>query len=177
VFLVLDVSASMGEEHRKLAKSFFFWAVQGLRRQYRHLEVVFIAHTTEAWEFAEEEFFRVTGSGGTFMSTALTLMRGIVDTRYSPSQYNLYLFYASDGENSPSDSGAADAALKGLLDDLQFCGFLEVGSSGEGGPSSDVGKLFLQLAGDGHPTAAYRAAKADDIWGAVRHFFGQQQAA
>ena len=71
VFLVLDVSASMGEEHRKLAKSFFFWAVQGLRRQYRQLEVVFIAHTTEAWEFAEEEFFRVTGSGGTFMSTAL----------------------------------------------------------------------------------------------------------
>jgi hypothetical protein len=52
-----------------------------------------------------------------------------------------------------------------------------VGSGGEGGPSSDIGKLFLQLAADGQPTAAYRAAKADDIWGAVRHFFGQQQAA
>jgi hypothetical protein len=167
----------MGEEHRRLAKSFFFWAVQGLRRQYRHLEVVFIAHTTEAWEFAEEEFFRVTGSGGTFMSSALTLTRSIADERYSPSQYNLYLFYASDGENSPSDSAATDVALKGLLGDLQYCGFLEVGSSGEGGPSSDIGKLFLLLAADGHPTAAYRAAKADDIWGAVRHFFGQQQAA
>jgi uncharacterized sporulation protein YeaH/YhbH (DUF444 family) len=177
VFLVLDVSASMGEEHRRLAKSFFFWAVQGLRRQYRHLEVVFIAHTTEAWEFAEEEFFRVTGSGGTFMSSALTLARSIADERYSPSQYNVYLFYASDGENSPSDSAATDAELKGLLGDLRYCGFLEVGSSGEGGPSSDIGKLFLQLAADGHPTAAYRAAKADDIWGAVRHFFGQQQAA
>ena len=177
VFLVLDVSASMGEEHRRLAKSFFFWAVQGLRRQYRHLEVVFIAHTTEAWEFAEEEFFRVTGSGGTFMSTALTLTRGIADERYSPAHYNLYMFYASDGENSPSDSAATDVALKGLLDDLQYCGFLEVGSSGEGGPSSDIGKLFLQLAADGRRTAAYRAAKSDDIWGAVRHFFGQQQAA
>jgi uncharacterized protein len=177
VFLVLDVSASMGEEHRRLAKSFFFWAVQGLRRQYRHLEVVFIAHTTEAWEFAEEEFFRVTGSGGTFMSTALTLTRGVADERYSPAHYNLYLFYASDGENSPSDSAATDVALKGLLDDLQYCGFLEVGSSGEGGPSSDIGKLFLQLAADGRRTGAYRAAKGDDIWGAVRHFFGQQQAA
>ena len=177
VFLVLDVSASMGEEHRRLAKSFFFWAVQGLRRQYRHLEVVFIAHTTEAWEFAEEEFFRVTGSGGTFMSTALTLTRGVADERYSPAHYNLYLFYASDGENSPSDSAATDVALKGLLDDLQYCGFLEVGSSGEGGPSSDIGKLFLQLAADGRRTGAYRAAKSDDIWGAVRHFFGQQQAA
>jgi len=177
VFLVLDVSASMGEEHRRLAKSFFFWAVQGLRRQYRHLEVVFIAHTTEAWEFAEEEFFRVTGSGGTFMSSALTLARSIAEERYSPAQYNLYLFYASDGENSPSDSAATDSALKNLLGDLQYCGFLEVGSSGEGGPSSDIGKLFLQLAADGRPTAAYRAAKPDDIWGAVRHFFGQQQAA
>ena len=63
MFLVLDVSASMGEEHRKLAKTFFFWAVQGLRRQYRQLEIVFVAHTTEAWEFAEEEFFRVDGLG------------------------------------------------------------------------------------------------------------------
>jgi uncharacterized sporulation protein YeaH/YhbH (DUF444 family) len=176
VFLVLDVSASMGEEHRKLAKSFFFWAVQGLRRQYRHLEVVFIAHTTEAWEFAEEEFFRVTGSGGTFMSSALTLTSGIVQERFSPSQYNLYFFYASDGENSPSDAAATDTALKELLGNLQFCGFLEVGSGGEGGPSSDIGRLFLQLAGDGRPAAAYRAAKSDDIWGAVRHFFGREQA-
>jgi uncharacterized protein len=177
VFLVLDVSASMGEEHRKLAKTFFFWAVQGLRRQYRHLEVVFLAHTTEAWEFPEEEFFQVTGSGGTFMSSALTLGRSIVDQRFSPSQYNLYLFYASDGENSPSDRAATDTALQGLLPDLRYCGFLEVGSSGEGGPSSDIGKLFLQLAADGQRTAAYRAAKSDDIWGAVRHFFGQEQAA
>jgi uncharacterized sporulation protein YeaH/YhbH (DUF444 family) len=174
---VLDVSASMSEEHRKLAKTFFFWAVQGLRRQYRHLEVVFVAHTTEAWEFAEEEFFRVTGSGGTFMSSALTLVRGIADARFSPAQYNLYVFYASDGENSPSDRAATDTALKELMPDLRYCGFLEVGSGGEGGPSSDVGRLFLQLAADGARVAAYRAAKTDDIWGAVRHFFGQEQAA
>jgi len=110
-------------------------------------------------------------------SSSSALARSVADERYSPSQYNLYLFYASDGENSPSDSAATDVALKELLGDLQYCGFLEVGSGGEGGPSSDIGKLFLQLAADGQPTAAYRAAKADDIWGAVRHFFGQQQAA
>ncbi len=177
VFLVLDVSASMGEEHRKLAKTFFFWAIQGLRRQYRQLDIVFVAHTTEAWEFAEEEFFRVTGSGGTFMSSALDTVRGIVDSRFSPSQYNLYMFYASDGENSPSDRAATETGLQNLLGDLRYCGFLEVGSSGEGGPSSEIGKLFMQHAADGRPAAAYRAATADDIWGAVRHFFGQQQAA
>jgi uncharacterized sporulation protein YeaH/YhbH (DUF444 family) len=175
VFLVLDVSASMSEQCRKLAKSFFFWAIQGLRRQYRQLEIVFVAHTTQAWEFPEQEFFQVTGSGGTFMSSALSLVREIVDARFSPAQYNLYVFYASDGENSPSDREATESGLGGLLGDLQYAGFLEVGSSDGPKPSSDIGQLFLRLAGEGQPVGAYRAAKSDDIWAAVRHFFGREQ--
>ena len=69
VFFMLDVSGSMSDRDRKLAKTFFFWVVQGLRRQYRSLETVFVAHTTEAWEFNEQEFFQVSGSGGTVAST------------------------------------------------------------------------------------------------------------
>ncbi len=60
VFFMLDVSGSMSDRDRKLAKTFFFWVVQGLRREYRSLETVFVAHTTEAWEFNEPEFFQVT---------------------------------------------------------------------------------------------------------------------
>ena len=71
VILLLDVSGSMGERERQISKTFFFWAIQGLRRQYRHLELVFVAHTSEAWEFQEEEFFRVTGTGGTVASAGL----------------------------------------------------------------------------------------------------------
>ena len=59
VFFMLDVSGSMSDRDRKLAKTFFFWVVQGLRREYRSLETVFVAHTTEAWEFNEAEFFQV----------------------------------------------------------------------------------------------------------------------
>jgi uncharacterized sporulation protein YeaH/YhbH (DUF444 family) len=70
VYFAMDVSSSMTEHDRKLAKTFFFWVVQGLRRQYTHLEAVFVAHTVEAWEFAEAEFFQVSGSGGTVASTA-----------------------------------------------------------------------------------------------------------
>jgi uncharacterized sporulation protein YeaH/YhbH (DUF444 family) len=176
VFLVLDVSASMDEQCRRLSKSFFFWAVQGLRRQYRHLEIVFVAHTTQAWEFAEEEFFKVTGSGGTFTSTALGKVREIIDARFSPAQHNLYLFYASDGENSPSDRDSTQAGLQALLADLQYAGFLEVGSAGPA-PTSDIGQLFLRLARDGRPVGAFRASKLDDIWAAVRHFFGREQTA
>ena len=178
VFLVLDVSASMGEDSRKLAKTFFFWAVQGLRRQYRQLEIVFVAHTTEAWEFDEDEFFKVTGSGGTFMSAALTKVSEIVGERYSPSQWNTYFFYASDGENSPSDTAATQSGLDAVLNDMRYAGFLEVGSSGGGStPGSDIGKLFLKLAADGRPVGAFRAGGTDDVWAAVRHFFGREQQA
>ena len=103
VFFMLDVSGSMCERDRKLAKSFFFWAVQGLRRRVpASLEMVFVAHTTEAWEFAEPEFFQVSGlRRHRCMSTALTKVREIIDERYSPAACNIYLFYASDGDNSP----------------------------------------------------------------------------
>src|SRR5690606_11553004 len=63
VALVLDVSGSMDADRRKQAKSFFFWVVQGLRRQYGNtLEIIFIAHTDQAWEFTEEQFFQVTAT-------------------------------------------------------------------------------------------------------------------
>ena len=71
VFFMLDVSGSMSDRDRKLAKTFFFWVVQGLRREYRSLETVFVAHTTEAWEFNEPEFFQVSGTGGTVASAGL----------------------------------------------------------------------------------------------------------
>jgi uncharacterized sporulation protein YeaH/YhbH (DUF444 family) len=77
VFLLLDVSGSMTERDRQLAKTFFFWVVAGLRREYRHLDTVFVAHTTEAWEFNEADFFKVTGSGGTVTSTGFAKVREI----------------------------------------------------------------------------------------------------
>src|SRR5690606_6626113 len=97
VFFLLDVSGSMSERDRKLAKTVFFWVVQGLRREYRSLETVFVAHTTDAWEFTEPDFFKVAGTGGTVASTGFAKVREIIDARFSPSRHNIYLFYASDG--------------------------------------------------------------------------------
>ena len=146
VILLLDVSGSMGERERQISKTFFFWAIQGLRRQYRHLDLVFVAHTSEAWEFQEEEFFRVTGTGGTVASAGLKKVREIIDARYSPSQYNVYLFYASDGENFPSDQPQAQAALEDLAGDCNYAGFLEVAPLAGAAPDSEIGKLFVDLA-------------------------------
>ncbi len=70
MFFAMDVSGSMSVRDRQLAKTFFFWVVQGLRRQYKYLEPVFVAHTVDAWEFQEQEFFQVAGTGGTVASSA-----------------------------------------------------------------------------------------------------------
>jgi hypothetical protein len=171
VVLLLDVSGSMGERERQISKTFFFWAIQGLRRQYRHLDLVFVAHTSDAWEFQEEEFFRVTGSGGTVASAGLKKVREVIDARFSPSQYNVYLFYASDGENFPSDQSPALAALEDLSTICNFAGFLEVAPLAGATPDSEIGKLFLDLAAQDKHVSAYRASSTDDIWGAVKHFF------
>jgi uncharacterized protein len=171
VILLLDVSGSMGERERQISKTFFFWAIQGLRRQYRQLDLVFVAHTSEAWEFEEEEFFRVSGTGGTVASAGLKKVREIIDERFSPSQYNVYLFYASDGENFPSDQPQAMTALEDLAKDCNYSGFLEVAPLAGTLPDSEIGKLFLDLARRDGKVGAFRANGTDDIWNAVRHFF------
>jgi len=174
VLLLLDVSGSMGERERQIAKTFFFWAIQGLRRQYRHLDLVFVAHTSEAWEFQEEEFFHVSGTGGTVASTGLRKVREIIDDRFSPAQYNVYLFYASDGENFPSDQPQAQEALEDLAVDCNYAGFLEIAPLAGNVPDSELGQLFNQLAEQDNHVGAYRVSSTDEIWDAVRHFFGQQ---
>jgi uncharacterized protein len=174
VFFLMDVSGSMSDGDRQLAKSFFFWAVQGLRRQYRHLDTVFVAHTTEAWEFNEQEFFQVSGNGGTVTSTGLAKVREIIDARFDPSRYNVYLFYASDGDNTPSDHADADRALAELAALASYLGYLEVSVTSQRRLNTECGHLFKALADGGKPAASFAVSRSEDIWDAVRHFFQHQ---
>jgi uncharacterized protein len=177
VFFMLDVSGSMSDRDRKLAKTFFFWVVQGLRRQYRSLETVFVAHTTEAWEFNEPEFFQVSGTGGTVASTGLLKVREIIDARYNPGRCNIYLFYASDGDNSVSDAAEARSALASIAADTCFTGYVEVSSGLSRQLATETGKLWGELAGAGVAAGSYALADFDDVWGAVRHFFSAETTA
>src|ERR1700757_1924033 len=174
VFFLLDVSGSMSDRDRKLAKTFFFWVVQGLRRQYRSLETVFVAHTTEAWEFNEPDFFQVSGTGGTVASSGLAQVREIIDARYNPGRCNLYLFYASDGDNSVSDAAEARAALASVAADACFTGYVEVSSGLSRQLATETGKLFAELSGAGCAAGSYALNDFDDVWGAVRHFFSAE---
>lgn len=177
VFFLLDVSGSMSDRDRKLAKTFFFWVVQGLRREYRSLETVFVAHTTEAWEFSEPEFFQVTGTGGTVASTGLNKVREIIDERYSPSRHNIYLFYASDGDNSVGDHAEAHGALADIAQKACYSGYVEVASGLSRQLATETGRLFAEIASQGQPAGSYVINDFDDVWGAVRHFFTAEQRA
>lgn len=177
VFFLLDVSGSMSDRDRKLAKTFFFWVVQGLRREYRSLETVFVAHTTEAWEFTENDFFQVAGTGGTVASTGLGKVREIIDARFSPSRHNIYLFYASDGDNSVSDRAEARELLHGLAQDACYSGYVEVGSAPARRLSTETGRLWAEAAASGHAAGSFAIDDFDSIWDAVRHFFTAEQKA
>ncbi|MDB5754680.1 MAG: hypothetical protein JWR56_1108, partial [Massilia sp.] len=118
VFFVIDVSASMTHAERRLAKSFFFFALQGIRRKYAKVGTRFIAHTTRAWEFTEADFFHVSGSGGTIASSAFRLTLDLVRGELDAAHDNIYMFYASDGENFTEDRAAANLALLELAGTL-----------------------------------------------------------
>lgn len=177
VFFLLDVSGSMSDRDRKLAKNFFFWVVQGLRRQYRSLDTVFVAHTTEAWEFTESEFFQVSGTGGTVASTGLTKVREIIDERFNPGRCNIYLFYASDGDNAVSDQADSRDLLAGIAQDAAYCGYVEVSSGLSRQLATETGRLFAEMTTAGLAAGSYALNDDDDIWGAVRHFFTAEQKA
>lgn len=174
VFFAMDVSSSMTERDRKLAKTFFFWVVQGLRRQYTHIAPVFIAHTIEAWEFAEAEFFQVTGSGGTVASSAFRKISEIAAQRYDPGRFNVYVFYASDGANFRHDRETAQAALADLGEIVNFIGYVETASAAQQALSSETSMLFEQLEADIGTAGRYGLSTPESVWDAIRGFFSQQ---
>lgn len=174
VMFALDVSGSMGETERQLAKTFFFFALQGIRRQYPRVETAFLAHTVNAWEFSEEEFFRTSGTGGTAASSAFNLGFELLHSRYDPARYNGYLFYASDGENSTEDREHAAAALRKLAPELNYLGYVEIRPSHGGSSATEMSSILTEQQHDHPAIGVAQVTGQEDVWIALRRFFQQQ---
>jgi sporulation protein YhbH len=174
VFFVIDVSASMTQIERKLAKSFFFFALQGIRRKYNKVETRFIAHTTHAWEFSESEFFQVSGIGGTIASSAFRLTLDIVKNEMNAAASNIYLFYASDGENFTEDRAAATQSLVELAGMLNYIGYIETLPGVPRSLETEMRRLCNELERRGLPVGSSVLAGSDDVWRALRKFFSDQ---
>jgi uncharacterized sporulation protein YeaH/YhbH (DUF444 family) len=127
MFCLMDVSGSMGEREKDLAKRFFVLLHLFLKRRYDRIEIVFIRHTHLAQEVDEETFFYNTQSGGTVVSTALEEMHRIIDERYPAREWNIYAAQASDGDNFAGDSERCIALLDGKLMRLcQYFAYVEI---------------------------------------------------
>jgi sporulation protein YhbH len=126
IFFMMDVSGSMTQKIKFIARSFFFLLYQFIRHKYDGVEIVFIGHTTEAFETDEDSFFKRGESGGTFVSSAPKLALEIINKRFHPSSWNIYAFHCTDGDNWPEDNGAAVEAFKKISTISQMTCYCEI---------------------------------------------------
>jgi uncharacterized sporulation protein YeaH/YhbH (DUF444 family) len=127
MFCLMDVSGSMDEERKDIAKRFFILLYLFLTRNYERIEVVFIRHHTIAKEVDEDEFFHSRESGGTVVSSALKLMQEIIRERYPLTEWNIYAAQASDGDNWDDDSSTCrDLLVSKILPCVQYFAYVEI---------------------------------------------------
>jgi uncharacterized sporulation protein YeaH/YhbH (DUF444 family) len=127
MFCLMDVSGSMNQATKDMAKRFFILLYLFLKRNYDHIDVVFIRHHTSAKEVDEEEFFYSRETGGTIVSSALRLMQQIMRDRYPESEWNIYGAQASDGDNWNDDSSVCyELLIKDIMPHLQHYSYVEI---------------------------------------------------
>jgi uncharacterized sporulation protein YeaH/YhbH (DUF444 family) len=127
MFCLMDVSGSMTQDIKEIAKRFYILLYLFLQKNYDKIELVFIRHHTSAKEVTEEEFFYSRETGGTIVSSALKLMHEIVQERYSASEWNIYAAQASDGDNWDDDSPKCASLLThSILPEVQYFSYIEI---------------------------------------------------
>ena len=169
MFCLLDVSGSMDEGRKNVAKRFFMLLYLFLNRNYEHIEVVFIRHHTVATEVSEDDFFTSRESGGTVVSSALTLMHEIIVARYPSTIWNIYGAQASDGDNWHDDSPRCRELLESsILDLTQYFAYIEITD----GPPQNLWEEYekLQTKREGR-FAMQRISTVADIYPVFRELF------
>jgi len=179
MFCLMDVSASMGEREKDLAKRFFILLHLFLKRKYERVDIVFIRHTHEAAEVDEQEFFYGRETGGTVVSSALKTMIAARDARYPAADWNVYCAQASDGDNSGSDSQDCVALLaEAILPLTQYYAYIEIadeGVSDHGGHrEKDLWRAYAGLKEAAPNFAMARVASRADIYPVFRKLFARQ---
>jgi len=173
VLCIMDTSGSMDTMKKYLARSFFFLLYQFICTKYRHVEIVFIAHHTEANEVTEEEFFHKGESGGTFISSGYQKALDIIQARYHPSLWNIYAFHCSDGDNFDSDNPTALRTAKELADVCNLFGYGEIKPLGSRYYESSMLNIFRRLEAENFQTVLIE--RKEDIWPSFKAFLAKDR--
>lgn len=130
MFCLMDVSGSMDQSRKDLAKRFFMLLYLFLRHNYERIELVLIRHHTTAKEVDEDDFFYARESGGTVVSSALKLMHEVIQARYPVDEWNIYGAQVSDGDNWDGDSPICrDILMESIMPLVQYFAYIEVAST------------------------------------------------
>ena len=177
VISMMDVSGSMTEFKKYIARSFYFWMVRFLRTKYDNVEIVFISHHTEAREVTEEQFFTQGESGGTVVSSAYRLALEIIQKRYPAGDWNIYPFHFSDGDNYYSDNEEAVKLADELIKTCNLFGYGEIGDEGFPGfrrPNGALLSVFNERLKNKERFVGVRIEEKEDVYPALKEFFGKQ---
>ncbi|XHS79431.1 YeaH/YhbH family protein [Burkholderiaceae bacterium UC74_6] len=173
MFCLMDVSGSMDEARKDLAKRFFILLYLFLTRHYDKIDVVFIRHHTQAQEVDEQNFFHATETGGTVVSSALVLMEEIIRARYSPSEWNIYGAQASDGDNWHHDSGRCREILsEQILPLCRYFAYVQVAEA-----EQNLWEEYCKLEESTRHFAMKKAVEVDQIYPVFRELFKKEGAA
>jgi uncharacterized protein len=171
MFCLMDVSGSMDEARKDMSKRFFMLLYLFLTRHYEKIDLVFIRHHTQASEVTEEEFFHATETGGTVVSSALTLMNDIIRARYPSNEWNIYGAQASDGDNWHQDSGRCRELLADhLLPAVRYYAYVQVAEA-----EQNMWQEYTQLVGTHKNFAMRKVADAQDIYPVFRELFKKER--
>jgi len=159
IFFLMDVSGSMSQDRKYLARSFFFLLYQFLNHKYEQVDVVFISHSTHASRVSEDDFFKVGTYGGTIISSALNLELDIIEKEYHPNTWNIYSFYCGDGENWSHDNEKSLDLFKKIKSISQLTGYAEINEH----YSNFADEHEEAVMPDGYPWPSFSAWKNEEL--------------
>ncbi len=170
MIFIMDVSGSMDNSKKYLARSFFFVLSKFLRRKYNNIAFEFVSHTTVAKHVNEDEFFHKAESGGTYISSGLNMALDIIREKYPPAMWNIYPVYASDGDNWSEDNENAMKAVKELCKISNMFGYAELLPSTYS--TTMYFKFSKEIKEDNFVSVIVREKK--DLWDALKHMLTKE---
>ena len=174
VYLMMDISGSMTKDRQKLAKTFYFWMIQFIKRRYKRIKIHCVAHDTKAVFVSEEEFFKTSDAGGTLCSSAFEAAYNHMSVNYDPASWNIYAMEFSDGDNWGEDNNKCLEIIKKMVPMCSMIGYGEVAEeeqpswSTRGLLSSLIKNAFIK-----EPKVITVDVRNDDaVFPALQTFFG-----
>jgi sporulation protein YhbH len=174
IFFVMDISGSMTQDKRYLARSFYFLLYQFIKHRYENVDLVFIAHDTHAYVVSEEQFFTRGRGGGTMVSSAIEKTLEIIEKNYHPANWNIYSFHCSDGDNWTADLEKTTELSERLKNVSQLYCYCEIEPDVDRikwlGDESRLSSIYQHLCDKNFKIV--KINQPADIWPAFKNLFG-----